>query len=103
TPAPQPGEVIDAELINTNPNFPPKLKKITQPPAARSGGFQRDPKDTAQIVRQHSQHMAILWIATIQKEGRGPAEGEDRTEWLRKMIDWFHRDAENAQPMGGQS
>jgi hypothetical protein len=97
TQAPTVGATLDAEIVQKG-GRPPELKRVWKenaPRGSNGGGFRsRDPKDTAQIVRQHSQHVAILWAATLQKEhGQLPLrEGEETHEWLKRLIDWFDAD-----------
>ncbi len=60
SPPPTPGETIDAEIIRKGERT--ELKRVWQPnrPGASSGG--RSPQDTRQIVRQHSQKVAMQYI-----------------------------------------
>lgn len=98
SPAPAAGETIDAEIVQKNGKT--ELKRIWTGAPSNGGGknFQRDPKDTAQIVRQHSQHMAMLHVASMERRGKLPDSWD--LEALRKVIDWYQADAEKAQPMG---
>lgn len=61
------------------------------PPSAQAHGV--DARE-ASIIRQHSQHMAVLFAATLQKEGITlPGEkASDKLESLRKIVDWFDSD-----------
>jgi hypothetical protein len=89
SPAPTVGEVLDAEL--TTKNGKPQLKRIwkDKPP---SGGGGRSPQDTKQIVRQHSQHMAMLHVASMERRGKLPEDWN--LEALKKVIQWYQNDAE---------
>jgi hypothetical protein len=49
----------------------------------------RNPQETASIVRQHSQHMALMYVA--MKDGAPPPLDE-----LKSIIDWFATDAQEA-------
>jgi hypothetical protein len=60
--------------------------------AAGGNGETQDVRQNS-IIRQHSQEMALRYMA-IQVEAQGSAEkGMPDTETLRKLIDWFQRDA----------
>lgn len=94
SPAPAVGEVIDAELVQKNGKT--ELKRVWKQNGGGGGSSTgRSPQDTKQIVRQHSQHMAILWAAVLQKEGLQP-NPDSFKPWLKNLIDWFHQDAEGA-------
>jgi hypothetical protein len=81
TPLPTPGSTIEGEV--SQGEYGLKFKK-TPAGGFRPGG--RSPEDSKQIVRQHSQEMALRYCAL---KGAKPDMGE-----LRKVIDWFQRDAE---------
>lgn len=96
TPAPTVGQRLEGE-ISTDKNGYLKFKKAQQQNGGGGGRGPRDPKETAQITRQHSQEMAILWAATLEKQGRLPADAKVDT-FLKPIIDWFQADAEAAVP-----
>lgn len=95
--APVPGDTLEGfEILHENGRAKLKKEKQGQGFQERSGGpnggFQRDPKDTAQIVRQHSQTTAVYWLAVLQKAGNLPDPSE---AILKATIDWFDRDVQN--------
>jgi len=51
---------------------------------------QRDIEQQPMIMRQHSQHMAMLWFALVSKYDS--SFEIPTTEQLRGMISWFQRD-----------
>lgn len=92
------GERIEGEL--TKGQYGYKLKRAAQNGGGKGAGWKpRDPKEQAVITRQHSQEMAILWAATLEKQGRLPADAKVDT-FLREIIDWFQADAEAAKAAG---
>jgi hypothetical protein len=92
SPMPTIGEVIDAEIIHKGDRT--TLKKIWKPAGVgASNGGGRSPQDTKQIVRQHSQHMSIMWTAILQKEGNLKPDALT-PEGLTRLTDWFQADAE---------
>ncbi len=115
SPAPVVGEQMEVEIIPgrvkdeaTGERWPSRLKRLSGPPQSPSNGpplvskptpmdLFVDERQTA-ILRQHSQHMAILWAATLAKFDRFPAPDSDEplSEWLRKIIDWFDDDVKQA-------
>ncbi len=111
SPAPAVGEQMEVEIIPgrvkdeaTGERWPSKLKRVrestfgpAQTLVSESGPMDLfvDPKQAA-ILRQHSQHMAILWAATLFKGGGVPAMPEDKAAWLRSLIDWFDDDVKQA-------
>lgn len=99
SPAPTVGEVIDAEIVQ-KAGRKPELKRVYKPPGGSGPRAGRSPQESAQIVRQHSQHVAILWAATLQKENGGKLpvrEGEQPRDWLKHIIDWFDQDVKGVQ------
>lgn len=82
------GQVIDGTIEQGQ--FGPKIRKA----AKMGGGFgrQRDPKESARIVRQHSQEMAIRW--TVVAHSRGLLPETFKLNDLEQVIDWFQRDVE---------
>lgn len=90
--APAPGETIDAELIEGK--FGPELKRIfAQKNGGGFGGGGKSPEQQKQIVRQHSQEMAVLWTATLSKEGK-LKEDSLTPDGLKRLVSWFQQDAE---------
>jgi hypothetical protein len=61
-------------------------------PTFSGGGFKpRDPKDTASIIRQHSEHMAVLLLQV--KATAGVLTEDDLTPAkIRSLTDWFDDD-----------
>jgi hypothetical protein len=82
TPLPAPGSTIEGEVSQDEYGF--KFKKT--PAGGFAGGGGKTPEQQKSIVRQHSQEMALRYCTL---KGAKPAMGE-----LRKVIDWFQRDAE---------
>jgi hypothetical protein len=88
TPVPAPGQTLEGEV--TDSQYGKKFKKA--PPAA--GGFRgggRSPQETRQIVRQHSQHMALLYVQAKAAVDALPADFKPSD--LKAIIDWFDADA----------
>lgn len=88
SPPPVVGEIIDAELIQKNGKT--ELKRIWKDKPSTGGG--RSPQDTRQIVRQHSQHMAMLHVASMERRGNLPEDWN--LDALKKVIQWYQDDAE---------
>lgn len=85
TPLPTPGSTLDGTVEQSD--YGPKFKK--------AGGFgggprQRDPRESAQIQRQHSQEMALRYAALRADKEMLP-EPFTLAD-LRKVIDWFEQD-----------
>lgn len=66
--------------------------KKDRPAFAGGSGFKpRDPKDTASIIRQHSEHMAVLLLQV--KATAGVLADDDLTPAkIRSLTDWFDDD-----------
>ena len=95
SPAPTVGQMMDiGEVVPPNGNFPPKIK-LAQANGSRPGGG-RSPQETAQIVRQHSQEMALRYAAIKQSQGNLPAEFTPAD--LFKIAHLFDADAKGAKP-----
>lgn len=93
TPIPAAGTVLEGELETGE--YGQKFKKA--PPAGGFGGGggswkPRDPAETRSIVRQHSQHMALLWAQL------DPTPTVRTLEDLKYIIDWFDADVEGTRP-----
>lgn len=102
TPPPTMGQTLQGEIMQ-KPGFTPEFKKDKPAYSGQSNGGgsrPRDPKETAAIVRQHSQHMAILWAAVLQKEGLQP-NPDSFKPWLKGLIDWFDSDVQGAGDSDG--
>jgi hypothetical protein len=82
TDVPQAGARLEGDVELTQ--YGTKFKKAKG--AGFAGGGGRSPEDRKSIVRQHSQEMALRYCTL---KGAKPDMGE-----LRKVIDWFQRDAE---------
>lgn len=94
TAAPYAGQSVEGTIDHSGP-FGAKFKKASKGAAGGgNAGFQRDPKETASIVRQHSQHMAILWCSILERKGRLTDEAVSPSG-LAKLIDFFMLDAQN--------
>lgn len=87
TAVPASGSTIDGEVSPSQYGL--KFKKAQQP---GGGGRGRSPEDTKQIVRQHSQEMALRYCTVRATQGKLP-ETFDMVD-LRSIVDWFQRDAE---------
>jgi hypothetical protein len=97
TAPPVPGQVVEGTLEPAKvAGYPPKLKKAQQFVGGGGGLRARDPKETAAIVRQHSQHMCLLYLQA--KAQQGAITQFPAMEEIRKVIDWF--DADVAQAKG---
>ncbi len=116
SPTPQVGESLEVEILpgrvkdeETGERWPQRLKRVKQPAPAGVSGRPMDPARESRIVRQHSQEMALLHVAAMER--RAAAKGTDlgslNTDLdlgkLKSIIDWYQRDAENAKPLGDQS
>ncbi len=111
SPAPAVGESIEVEISagrvkdeETGERWPQRLKRAKQVVAgAPNLGRPMDPARESRIVRQHSQEMALLHMAAMERRSRGePLAVEPDLGKLKAIIDWYQRDAENAQPLGDQ-
>lgn len=88
SPPPQAGDTIQGTLEDTSYGW--KLKKEY---VGKGGGFgprPEDPKRSRAILRQHSQHMALLYM---QATGNKP---ESWDEFFR-MVDKFDQDVEDVR------
>lgn len=89
-PAPKPGDVLDGE-VDTSGQYGPKFK------AARrgGGGFRgRDPKERAEIRRQHAQTTALRWVEL--QHARGQLPEQFGTSELMRLVDHFYTDSGGA-------
>lgn len=95
SPAPTVGQRIDVAEVQPSPNgnYPPKLK-LAQ--ANRSGGGGRSPEESARIMRQHSQEMALRYA--VAKAGPSGLSEDFKLENLLPLIEWFDKDAKAAKP-----
>lgn len=91
SPAPAVGQVIEGS-IDTTGKFGPKwvAAKKGGPGGGWSGGRPEDPKRSAAILRQHSQHMALLYM---QATDTRPESWGD----FWKLVDRFDEDVEKAR------
>lgn len=92
--APTVGEEIEGELEPGK--YRQKLVKAKK--GGGSGGSWepehiKDPAKVARITRMHAQEMAILWTATLAKEGKLKEDSLTDTG-LKRMIDYFAKDTE---------
>ncbi len=117
SPAPAVGEQIEVEISagrvkdeETGERWPQRLKRVKQPLSLAGTGAAARPMDPAResrIVRQHSQEMALLHVAAMERrvdalgDGAKLAADLDLAK-LKAIIDWYQRDAENAKPLGDQ-
>ena len=98
-PGPEVGDQVEGEM-KTNRAGKLTLKKSFSKPGGSAEQWKPSPRDPAEkqsIVRQHSQHMALLHADIQMKNNRWP-EGMDpqRTmEHMKKLIDFYQLDAEN--------
>jgi hypothetical protein len=89
TPPPAVGGSVDG-TIDTSGEYGPKFKKEFQQGGRGGGGRPRDPAETAAIQRQHSQHMALLYVQAKAAAGELPAEF--KPSQLTPIINWFDTD-----------
>lgn len=102
TKPPELNEEIDGE-IKGGPKGP-RLKRSWSPGASQggsngSGGGYRpeDPRRAATILRQHSQHMALLHIEGMERRADPSKPFRMETlDTLTKIVDWFDADAKRA-------
>lgn len=92
SPAPTVGETVEGTLESTS--FGTKFKKAQT--NGFGGGRPRDPKESARIIRQHSQQMALLY-AGLRAEKELLPDPFSLAD-LKKVIDWFDADAKAALP-----
>lgn len=85
SPGPTVGEVLEGELTQTQYGW--KFKKAQ----SNGGGFGKSPEQQRSIVRQHSQEMALRWMAI--QVGREKVPASFGYEELKPIIDWFVKDA----------
>lgn len=91
SPAPRVGQTLDGQIEQGK--YGPKFKKTPKPFGA--GGVRvRDPRESAMIVRQHSQDMALQYAAIRQQQGQLPADFS--LQQLGVIADWFDADAKRA-------
>ena len=107
TPAPTVGQTFEGTIEERqwqDKTFY-KLKKA-QGGFGGGGGFRpEDPERSRRILRQHSQHMALLWMQNTMPHPNSEAgvsfrRGLQSPDWLKPIIDWFDADVETA---GGPS
>lgn len=91
TAAPVQGQSLEGTIEQGT--YGPRFKKTFTQGGPSNGGGGKSPEQQKSIVRQHSQEMAILWAATLEKQGRLPADAKVDT-FLKEIIDWFQSDAE---------
>lgn len=88
TPLPQAGSTLEGELTK-DPQFGWKFKRAQNQNGA--GFRQRDPRETAQIVRQHSQRMALMYVHAKAVVGALPADFKPSD--LLPIVQFFFDDA----------
>ena len=92
SPAPNVGEVIDAEIVHKGDKT--ELKRVwKQNGGGSSGGGSKgydDPKTIARITRSHAQKMALEHAKVLHFSGK-LAENYG-VESLKPIIDWFEND-----------
>ena len=93
TPIPEEGATLEGTIENGQ--YGPVFKKA-KPAFNGGGGRGRDPKESAQIVQQHSQEMALLY-ARLQFD-RGALPDNFNLEQLLVIAAKFAADAKEAQP-----
>jgi hypothetical protein len=94
---PQVGEVIDC-TVDMEAQYGPKLKVEQEGGGfggGRGGGM--TPEREAQIIRQHSQHMALLHVGNLVAAGK-VENAPTSWEQLVQIIDKFDTDAKAAKP-----
>jgi len=86
TPVPTPGEVLPGNVEDSQYGKKYKAPRTGNSGGNSGGGFKNDPEREKKIVRQHSQEMAIRYVAAadIMLNGIGN---------LAPIIDWFEKDA----------
>lgn len=91
TAVPTAGAVIEGTIEPSQ--YGPKFKKAQAGGTYQGGGGRggRSPEETKSIVRQHSQHMALLYTKIKADLGQLP-ESWGMAE-VRTIIDWFDADA----------
>lgn len=97
TPAPTIGQKIEVAEVNdtSEGKYPPKLKLAFGGQGGKGGGGMT-PQREAQIIRQHSQEMALRYATIKQAQGKLPDEFTPSD--LFKIADLFDADAKGAKP-----
>jgi hypothetical protein len=90
-PAPQPGEQINLTLED-DPRKPGKLKGKREQMGGFGGPRAEDPKRSASILRQHSQHMALLYVQNQPEDKRPKSWGE-----FWPIVDKFDADVQKVR------
>jgi hypothetical protein len=92
SPAPVVGETVDC-TVDMEAQYGPKLKVNFQQGGFGGRGGGMTPEREAQIIRQHSEHMALLYAGIRQQQGKLPEEF--KLADLKTIIDWFDADAKS--------
>lgn len=93
TPLPTVGSTLEGTIEPSD--YGPKFKKAGGFTGGGGGGpRQRDPRESAQIQRQHSQEMALRYAAIRAEKEMLPEPF--KLEDLRAVIDWFEKDIEQS-------
>jgi hypothetical protein len=92
SPPPQEGQSIFGDLQPGREGFPPKLKKAQQ---NSFGGGGKSPEQQKSIVRQHSQEMALRFLATSSFSPQADNEANIGAclKMVKRLTDWFEKDA----------
>lgn len=89
TPVPQAGEKVTGTLEDSQYGLKFRKAKVN----GAFGPRPEDPKRSASIRRQHSQHMALLYAQVKATLGQLPDDFKPETH-LRAIIDWFDEDVD---------
>lgn len=97
TPLPAAGARMDFDLSWDEKFSQWKAKRVPAAgfggPGGPGGGRPRSPEETAAIQRQHSQHMALLYVQA--KAAVGAVPEDFKPDDMRPIIDWFDRDIQH--------
>jgi hypothetical protein len=95
TPAPKAGDSIEGELVPSQGDFPPKLKRAKPQNGYGGGGGGMSPEREKRIVRQHSQSMAIetLKLAVTGGLDLGCATVSEVVSKVKQLADVYDKDA----------
>lgn len=91
SPAPTPGETMDAEIKQTKDG--PELKRVWKQnaPSNGSGGYKEDPRKSAEIRRMACQRAAIE-LLTAEVHAGLTFTNQKASDLLKPRVDWLEAD-----------
>ena len=91
---PRESGIWEGYYLTENKKGNPWLRRESKPQGQPIGRSEPDPARQHSIIRQHSQEMALRYLAV--KAELGTVEKEFKPEDLTPIIDWFAKDAGGA-------